>query len=307
MGGEVTYTTGQIIAAMKAAATRDGRLSVLIYMASGHSPCHNTIIKRFGSWREAVKAAGLMESRRGYTNEEMIEAMRAEAEDGALSSYRYIQSDRRPGMHAIQRRFGSWSEALKAAGLRGPEPQIAWTDEQALEGLRAEARDGRLTINEYAASRRRPPAVTIIKRFGTWNAAVKAAGLEAILPGKQVRPHRPQIIKAKKAELIQALRRLAGDLGHVPTHQDMELADGVPDRYTYIAAFGSIRQALIAAGIEPGTTRDRLRAEPKTTVRECLKCDDEFPSTGSGNRLCGHCREGNTRELDPAVYGGLMR
>lgn len=310
MGGGMTYTTEQIIAAMKAAATHDGRLSILIYLASGHYPRPNAIIKRFGSWSKAVKAAGLMDTRRGYADEEMVEAMRAESsklpgQDGALSSYRYIQSDRRPGMHAILKRFGSWSKALEAAGLRGPEPRRDWTEEEVLEGLRAEARDGRLTISEYAASGRRPTAMTIIKRFGTWNAAGKAAGLEAVLPGRQARPRRPQTTKAKKTELIEALRRLAGDLGHVPTYQDMELAGGVPDKHTYIAAFGSVKNALIAAGIEPGTTGDRLRARPKTTTRECLKCDDEFPSHGVGNRLCDRCRDANEKQLDPYTYGAF--
>ncbi|MDA2916475.1 hypothetical protein MYX64_06500 [Nitrospinae bacterium AH_259_B05_G02_I21] len=304
-----------------------------------------------------------------YSNQEMIEAMRAEAEGGALSSYRYVQSDRRPGMQAIQKRFGSWPAALAAAGLKGPPRPARATDEEILESLRSASTDGRLSIAEYTASGRRPSANSVIKRFGTWSAAVKAAGLESppmgrrrhsysteealdamrsvAVNGRLSRPfydssgckptgrtiadwfgswseamkqagleslpagRRPGAISRppnayRRADLIEALRRLAGDLGHVPTYQDMELADGVPDKHNYIAAFGSVRQALIAAGIEPGTTRDRLRARPKTTTRECLKCDDEFPSCGANNRLCERCRDANTREIDPAAYGGVI-
>ena len=151
--------------------------------------------------------------------------------------------------------------------------------------------------------------MTIIKRFGTWNVAVKAAGLEAVLPGRQARPRRPRGANTKgvklptipRPDLIEALRRLAGDLGRVPTYLDIELADGAPDKRTYIAAFGSVKNALIAAGIEPGTTGDRLRAKPKTTTRECLKCDDEFESSGPGNRLCDRCRAANQGTIETHV------
>ena len=41
----------------------------------------------------------------------------------------------------------------------------------------------------------------------------------------------------------------------------------------------------------PGTRRDRARghANPDRTLRDCLYCQQPFPSEHIGNRLCGGC------------------
>lgn len=39
--------------------------------------------------------------------------------------------------------------------------------------------------------------------------------------------------------------------------------------------------------------RETMGLSPiKTTLRKCLRCDEEFKSENSGNRLCGSCEKG---------------
>jgi hypothetical protein len=41
----------------------------------------------------------------------------------------------------------------------------------------------------------------------------------------------------------------------------------------------------------------------KTMPRRCLACDETFPSWGSANRLCRHCRRANGIEDIPGTQG----
>ena len=164
-------------------------------------------------------------------------------------------------------------------------------------------RGGPPTINQWREERpavvhygrRREITYELIRyRFGSWS---KAWGLAGFVPPRN------HSSSYDHPRLIAALQRLADDLGHVPTHQDIELADGVPDRHAYKAAFGSIKNALVAAGIEPGPKRGRLMARQrrKTATRECLRCDKPFASEGAHNRLCDGCRDKNAGTLEASV------
>lgn len=99
--------------------------------AEDHWPSTTHVQLRFGSWSNAIEAAGFTPlSREGerldpeahrrhctvFSREELIAAIR---EAGTTSSYRYKQQrNGGPSLGAITGRFGSWHKALEAAGLR---------------------------------------------------------------------------------------------------------------------------------------------------------------------------------------------
>jgi hypothetical protein len=93
---------------------------------------------------------------------------------------------RRAGYH-----FGSWGEALAAAGLEPAPPRARWDAEAVVAALRADAelRGRPPTLAEWRRAdpdRRRPTAGTACRAFGgSWNRAVRAAGFEPRPP------HRP--------------------------------------------------------------------------------------------------------------------
>jgi len=117
----------------------------------------------------------------------------------------------------ILRKFGSWTDAIEAAGLpseprrdRTPE----YTSEELLDKLRELANElGQSpTFGDMNEHDDYPSAGVYIQRFGSWNAAKEQAGID---PGKQRN-------KISREELINELQRLADELDRTPTTTDME-------------------------------------------------------------------------------------
>ena len=83
-------------------------------------PANATVVKLFGSWNRALQAARLPIKPYAYTDEEVLAALRADAErlgrapTGEKWLYRPLDV---PGVGAVQTHFGSWNAGLRAAGL----------------------------------------------------------------------------------------------------------------------------------------------------------------------------------------------
>jgi hypothetical protein len=124
-----------------------------------------------------------------------------------------------------------------------------YTDEQILAELRAAAdRLGRSpTMREFAADRgTRVHPQTVIDHFGSWNAAKRLAGLV---------PRR----FATKEELLAQLRALGDELGRTPTGRDLDQRRGrMPSKSLYWHSFGSLTNALRAAGFDVPRSDERL-------------------------------------------------
>ncbi len=184
-----------------------------------------------------------------YTDERLIEILHTLSVElgGRPPTCRELR-DRRdlptPGTYI--RRFGSWSAAKAAAGLdprRRRRPQI-YTDDQLLDILRdlAAELDRPPTQLELAARRDLPAPIAYYGHFGSWNAALEAAGLEAR------HQHTPAYTDA---QLLNILRGLADELGRTPAYRDLAARSGLPGASVYDRRFGSWNRALEAAGLEP--------------------------------------------------------
>jgi hypothetical protein len=130
------------------------------------------------------------------------------------------------------------------AGLRR-----RYTDEQILDELRASAsRLGRSpTMREFASD---PDASvhpqTVIEHYGSWNAAKRAAGLT---PRRFI----------SREELLEQLRRLAAELGRLPTARDLEERRRTMASKSLIwHTFGSLTAALREAGFDVPVGEERL-------------------------------------------------
>lgn len=92
-------------------------------------------------------------------------------------------------------------------------------------------------------------ASTCRQRFGSWNKAVEAAGLE---------PNRKHdSLDLTNDQLLEILRKRADRLGRTPTQDEMD-AFGSPTAGTYDYRFGSWNDAVEEAGLEP----NRKKATP---------------------------------------------
>src|SRR2546421_10410401 len=124
-----------------------------------------------------------------------------------------------------------------------------YSDEQILEELRSSAeRLGRSpTMREFAADAETTVhPQTVIEHFGSWNRAKREAGL---IPRRF----------ATRAELLECLRKLADELGRLPTAKDLDARKGsLPSKSLYWHTFGSLSAALREAGYDVPVGEERL-------------------------------------------------
>jgi hypothetical protein len=160
-----------------------------------------------------------------------------------------------PASHVI-RRFGSWNAALQAAGFNRPRPPTV-SDDQIIAALQAYHRRHQISPMrsdwQHVGS---PNSATIEKRFGSWNAALAAAGLP---------PRRVRRVWTNR-EVIDGLRRFAADHGRPLRASDrIGWLSVYPSPALVVTRFGSLSAGLHKAGLEPGnppavTERDIVRA-----------------------------------------------
>jgi len=175
-------------------------------------PSTAIVVSCFESWNAAMAGARLPVTPAGYTDAEVIEALRADVDRlgraPRLEEWR-VRPSGVPGVGAVVTHFGSWNAGLRAAGLRVTREYRVWTPERVLAVLRRDAaRRGRAPVRQdwARAARGRPSAGTVQQLFGSWSRGLRAAGLE------------PNVERDKwtKATVLEALRGLERELGRQP-------------------------------------------------------------------------------------------
>ncbi len=164
--------------------------------------------RHFGSWSKAVMAAGVDPTKLQrvvpWSRERVIEAILTRTLRGEPLVARLIEP--RSLVDAGHRFFGSWRAAVSAAGVdpratelpprrvkkparvtvrvaapkRPRKPPPVWTDERILEAIVDRVRAGK-RINSWAVSRDHASLYRTARRhFGTWDAAILAAGFDPL-------------------------------------------------------------------------------------------------------------------------------
>jgi hypothetical protein len=142
--------------------------------------------KRFGSWRAAMQAAGLGELIGGRVQltspEEVVRALRERQRDGLPMALKRTTRERPRLVRAACAQFGTWQAALDAAGLgEVPVPRALLSSQEVMQGLQARHRRGR-PMTAVATQREDGRLVyAACKHFGTWKAAMRAAGLGEVV------------------------------------------------------------------------------------------------------------------------------
>jgi len=166
------------------------QLSIADFGKLGGRVGPNTIRRHFRTWNAALKYAGLEHMFSGVqptkqgilhrnqkrSDEELLEMLRAVAEKLGKTELTKDEAEQHSEIRhtTIQKRFGSWANALKAAGLQQAKLGKRYTDDECFENLLAVwTHYGRPPQHKEMSQ---PPSnvggKAYVKRFGTWNKAL---------------------------------------------------------------------------------------------------------------------------------------
>ncbi|MBI3270272.1 MAG: hypothetical protein HYZ53_14780 [Planctomycetes bacterium] len=210
--------------------------------------------KRFGVhklWADSLRlSAGSRAVDRGWgktiwTDERVLDEIRARHRRKEPLAIAPLRESSLGLVAGAAKCFGSWSKALRAAGLDPSEHRLVaeprpWSRELVLRGIRARARR-KLPLHRRAMVREDRSLLRYADLlFGSWGHAITAAGLQY----SKVLRRPPRVSPEDVVERI--LRRLREGKALNPS------AVLVDDNHLYCAArsrFGSWRAALTAAGL----------------------------------------------------------
>lgn len=186
-------------------------------------------------------------------------------------------------LSAYRAEFGSWANALDCAEVERPQGRRI-ADESLLAELRRLAAELDKTPSEQDMYEHGQHGLSTYKnRFGTWNEALTAAGLDT----------RPDRSTRSKEALLADLRGVAEELGHPPSRPEMEEC-GEFGTGTYRNRFGSWSEALEAAGLE---SRPRPQKVPRAELLEALtQLADDLGQPPTTTEMKQH------GEFSPSVY-----
>jgi hypothetical protein len=137
----VKWKKGVIVGEIKRLFLEGTPLSFNFLRSNGHEQLVIAARKRFGSWRKAIEAAGLdywkvPVIKRGYWDRRKILAeIRRLNRSGVRLSSHSIQYKNGSLFTAAQRKFGSWSQAVYAAGIDYLKHSHVWSSRAWLRKL----------------------------------------------------------------------------------------------------------------------------------------------------------------------------
>jgi len=203
-----------------------------------------TFDRAFGSWNDALIAAGFdPHNRSDIPDEELLaELKRLGSELGRTPTAVDMESKGEFGHATYQNSFDSWNDAIREANLtenvRSDIPRSELIDE--IHSLRN--RLDRTPKKREMDQQGQFDSTTYMAEFGTWNEALREAGLDPIRRSDIPEP-----------ELLSEIERLADNLGRPPTRNEME-EQGAFSGSVYARRFGTWTDALLEAGLDPHKT-----------------------------------------------------
>jgi len=217
-----------------------------------HDPrLHGRIVWLFGRWDAAMKAAGIdpdrVRSHRRWSACAVVKRIMQLANEGRPLNLLAIQKSEAVLASAAFRYFASWDEALEAAGLDPREWRKRlpkWAPHRVTQAIRKiHDQGGKLN---HAAVGHSSLARAAVNLFGSWNAALRAAGLDP----EEIRVYRRPWTRE---EVVAEIRRKhsAGEALNAKDVTPYSL------RRTGRVFFGSWDVALAAAGLDPNGIRKK--------------------------------------------------
>ena len=229
----------------------------------------------FGSFPDALIAAGIRPQRRYWTKPQAIRYLRQKHDQlGRSPNTLDLQSDpSMPSPDAICKLFGGHAKALRAAKLPPIIPDhTIYTREELIDQLRHKSDQ----LGGYAPTSREVNADpemaavnTFEHQFGSFEKALDAAGVN----------HKRSHAEYTPADLITQLQHKHAELGHSPSRREIAADKNMASVNTFRLRFGSLNQALLAAGLKP----NRIQYDDRTMIQLLLDKrleNGKYPTNG---------------------------
>ena len=195
---------------------------------------------KFGSWNNALEKAGLEIRRQtNISNSDLLDELTRLADKlGQTPTKQHMHQQGCYGIKTYERRFNSWNDTLREAGLEiNKYHDISKSDLlDELQNLADELgrtptqwdmfKQGAYTVGPYE------------QKFASWNDALREAGLEINAE-----------YNIDESNLLDELQNLADELGRTPHQWDMDQQEGYSTK-PYRAAFGSWTKTLNKVGVK---------------------------------------------------------
>ncbi|MDL0122702.1 homing endonuclease associated repeat-containing protein [Halobacterium salinarum] len=258
--GKKLYSDDELLNRLQKFAEKIGRPPSQSEMDDSGPHASKTYGNRFGSWNNALEAAGLQtgtndpNGRPPTPEEDLLTDLKSVADIvGGTPSEREYGTHGEYSVKTYCKRFGGWNSALRAAGFE-PNVEMNLSEETLITALQGFAEKLGRPPTTDEMDRSGPYTSDSYKRaFGTWNRALRQAGLAV-----------HSVWDVSEEDLISELNSLAEELDHVPRKDEMR-NQGKWSAAVYQERFGSWNEALRAAGFEPNERwripREELLAE----------------------------------------------
>ena len=213
----------------------------------------SAVIRRFGSWSEAKRRAGLTDALPVYTDAAILDDLRRVSEsfpDKTFTQKFYLTHGGRYSRDIFKTRFGGWREALEAAEIVGrfagrpttermrSQPGRAMSNAEILAQIcNVAARLGKASLTGADIAANSEINQRLLKsRFGGVSKALRQAGIEQGNMGRRY----------TEDEVFQNLLEVWTHHGRQPTHSEMDRPPSTVGSNTYIKRYGGWRNVLKA-------------------------------------------------------------
>jgi hypothetical protein len=247
------YSKRELIEAIKTAYKRNPRF-LSGNVRKTHRQLYHQSLWLFGSWDDALRAAGLdpeLRRRKSWNRESVVRKIRALRQKNVPLAANYVMKNHCSIFDAAMREYGSWSGALIAAGVIKNE-----IPRKTRLGLLRELRD---LMEQSNAAIPEQLKIYLTHYFGSLRNAIAALNTDRKLLGGWS--------KRKIIAVLARMHRSKEKLNYARVRRDNTALVSAAEAY-----FKSWGRALYAAGIDPSQyfVHHRWR-KPRATVRARLR------------------------------------
>lgn len=226
------------------------------FQAHPETASRTTAQKRFGSWLNCLKKAGVLDGEedtsslrakrfKQYTEADVVRHIRRLADGEEPPTTREFDSDSTsPSVAAARNKFGTWAKAVENAGLT-PRTKIyeECSKEELINQIQSLADgDEPPTSEEFTNAEETASSSQVDSKFGSWVAGLEEAGFDT---GSRKRKR-----EYTEQEAIDWLHAYVEEFGVLPTASSLKSWPG-PKHPVYYRLFGSLDEALEKAGYKP--------------------------------------------------------